>query len=125
MPGGFTDSRTGIYIPGPVVHVDAARNRQVVRIESLRDPVQLPHKKMVLEYKTEGVPTEVEVDVNAHGFTPMCAGLDLALQTGIIRQVSDEDVEERHPEAWAKRSTHYVFMRDSSVIPMADLMDAY
>lgn len=125
--GGFTDATTSLHVPGPIVNIDATRNRQVVSISSLPDPIQIPHKKIVFESKDKDgkVRTEIEVDFDRLDEQPLHDGLFQALQTGIIRQVPDEDVEELYPNAWAARKSHLVFSRESSVQPMSELIEAH
>lgn len=127
LPGGFTDSTTGIIIPGPIVNIDETRNRQVSSISSLPDPVQIPHKKLVEDYKDKDrkVRESVEVAFDRNDEAPLHTALFLALQTGIIRRITDEEVEARYPEAWAKRRDSIVFSRENAEIPMLDLIAAF
>lgn len=121
-PGGFTDSTTGLHIPGPKVKVDDER-RQIIEITSLPDPIQLPTHKISYDMKDRKL--EVECEFNRVDEAPIHDGLQMALNTGIIRAIPDEVVKERYPKAWAKRQEKIVFSRDhEKVVPMLDLIEA-
>ncbi|MHB8590787.1 MAG: hypothetical protein ACYDBO_02230 [Vulcanimicrobiaceae bacterium] len=120
-PGGFTDSTTGLHIPGPKVKVDDER-RQVIEVTSLPDPLQVPTHKISYDMKDRKL--QIECAFNRVDETPIHDGLQMALNTGIIRLIPDEVVKERYPKAWAKRQEKIVFSRDhEKTVPMLDLIE--
>lgn len=126
FPGGFSDSVTGIHVPGPIVFVNNEAERMITGVASLPDPVQMPHVKLVLDFidKDRKDRKWIEAPFDRQDTAPLHEALALALGTGIIRELPDEEVERRYPDAWAKRSSHLVFdpnaNRDET--PMRDLI---
>src|SRR5579872_7466800 len=123
QPGGFTDASTGIHIPGPKVHIDPV-TRGVAAVAEMPDPVQIPHLKRTFDLKDNKLQVDAPFDrVDAEATTE---GLNMALQTGIIRRVSDEEVKELYPAAYAKRNKEIVFNPNGqNVVPMATLVDRF
>lgn len=123
-PGGFTDASTGMHIPGPKVNLDAVNKRQVVSVSDLPDPVQLPHKKEVLEFKDKDrkVRDKAIVPFDRRDEYPFHEGFQMALSTGVIAKIEDEDVEKYYPEAWKNRQSEIVYTNEISVVPMGDLI---
>lgn len=120
-PGGWSDSVTGLHIPGPKVTVDQER-RTIVAVSELPDPIQIPTHKLSYDLKDRNV--EVECAFNRADESPIHDGLQMALNTGIIRQVPDDVVKERYPQAWAKHQDKILFSRDrEKVTPMLDLIE--
>jgi hypothetical protein len=128
-PGGWTDSATRLHVPGPIVEVSNDTERRIVGIAELRPPVQLFHakKRVTFERKRPSaepekivtvVPFDEEDEFNVHG------GLWLAIQTGAIRHVSDEEMQRDWPEQWAARKENLVFDPEAiedQVVNMVDL----
>lgn len=125
LPGGFTDATTSIHIPGPKVALDEVNKRTVTKVTDLPDPVQIPHLKEVYEFKDKDrkirekslVPFDRDDEFQYH------QAFQMALSTGIIREVSDEDVQKFYPEAWAKKQDRIVYTQEISVTPMIDLIE--
>lgn len=124
QPGGFTDAVTGIHVPGPKVTLDDTTKRTVVEVSELPNPIQLPHLKEVYEFKDKDrkVREKVMAPFNRKDDYPFHEAFQMALSTGIIRKVDDEDVEDYYPEAWANRRERIVYTQEVSVTPMADLI---
>lgn len=115
QPGGFSDSLTGIHVPGAKAILDGSTKRTVVGLTEVPDPVQLPHSKIIVEVSEGGkVRSEVEVDFNANDEQPVHEAFQLALATGIMRMVPDEEVEEKYPRAWASRDPHIVWRSENA-----------
>lgn len=115
MPGGFSDSLTGLHIPGPKAIIDGPLRRETIALTDLPDPIQIPHTKIVIDLNESGKSRkEIEVPFNEHDETPLHDAFQLALGTGIIRMVPDDVVEEKYPGAWAKRIEHYVWQTDKA-----------
>ena len=126
-PGGWTDRITGIKIPGPIVNIDQD-TRMIENIESMPDPVQLPHFKMIVNTKDKDrkIQERSEVPFDRADENPMHDGLNQALATGIIEHVEDEKVRELYPNAWAKRKAHYVYDDEKKTPrPMGDLISEF
>jgi hypothetical protein len=124
-PGGFSDSLTGIHIPGPRANVDDSNKREIINFIDIPEPVQLPHFKIVLEVSDGGkTRKEVEVDFNANDEQPVHEAFQLALSTGVIRLVADEIMEEKYPETWAMRKEKYVW-RDFNTKPQRPVTDLF
>lgn len=125
-PGGFTDAKTGIIIPGPRAVVDDSANRNIISLTDIPDPIQLPHKKLIMEVTESGKERkEVEKDFNSVDETPLHDAFQHALATGIIQIVSPETMQERYPEAWAKRQAKIVFRTENVLrpVPFADMLE--
>jgi hypothetical protein len=124
-PGGFSDSLTGIHIPGPKAILDGSTKRSVVRLTDLPEPVQLPHYKIVVEVSDSGkTRKEVESDFNANDEQPVHDAFQLGLATGVIRMVPDDEMEEKYPETWAERQERYVWRQHdvTKVVDMAAML---
>jgi len=122
-PGGFTDAVTGIHIPGPTVHIDPV-TRGVAAVAEMPAPVQIPHLKRTFDLKDNLL--QVEAPFNRVDAEATTEGLNMALQTGIIRRVSDEEVKELYPAAFAARNEKIVYRHDGqTVVPMASLVDQF
>jgi hypothetical protein len=127
QPGGFGDSLTGIFIPGPKAELDGSTKRTVVTLTDLPEPVQLPHMKLIVKTKESGKGTEeVEVPFNEADEQPVHEAFMLALATEIIRLVPDEEMEEHYPETWEAREEHLVWRHanTSKAEPMINLLHA-
>lgn len=113
-PGGFTDSETGIHIPGPKAIVEE-HTRKVLDICDIPEPVQIPHARLVVQPKdptnsrSERVETEIGFTEKDFYEQSIADGLQMALSTGIIRHVPDAEVEKYFPETYAKRQEHFVY----------------
>lgn len=115
LPGHFTDSLTGIVIPGPKAVVDDSQRRNVLSLTELPEPVQLPHFKLTVEVSDSGkTRKEIESDFNATDEQPVHEAFQYALATGIIRLVPDEEVEEKYPETWANRDPRIVWQSENT-----------
>jgi hypothetical protein len=127
QPGGFTDTTTGIHVPGPKVKLDEVNKRQVVGISDLPDPIQMPHKKEVYDYKDKDrkVREKAVVPFDRKDEYPFHEAFQMALSTGILRKVEDEDVEKFYPAAWEARQTNIVYTNEIAITPMADLIDQH
>lgn len=128
FPGGFTDAVTGIHVPGPVVNLDKETKRQVVSISSMPDPVQVPHFKRIIDFKDKDrkVREEVEVTFDRQDEQPLHEGLVLALNTGNIRYVSEEEMADRYPQAWEEREERKVFDKAGKPArPMLELIEEF
>lgn len=126
-PGGWTDRITGIHIPGSRVRIDP-NTRMIEAVESIPDPVQIPHYKMIVNVKDKDrkVQERTEVPFDRPDEYPLHDGLNMALSTGIIQHIEDEDVEDLYPNAWAARREHYVYDDEKKVMrPMGDMMDDF
>lgn len=117
--GGFTCATTGITIPGGKAVLDG-NNRSIVKVVDLPDPVQIPTHRIVRERKVLGDPRSEMVE-NEIGFTEYDShqqgiheALQLALSTGVIREVDDETLERHYPEALAKRQNKIVWREIST-----------
>lgn len=121
--GGFTDSLTGIHIPGPKAEIDEGKKREIIRFIDIPEPIQLPHFKVIVEISEGGKSRkEVEVDFNANDEQPVHEAFQLALSTNVIRLVPDDIMEEKYPETWAMRKEKYVW-RDFSTKPQRPVQD--
>ncbi len=123
-PGGWTDRTTGIHVPGPVVNVDKD-TRMYESVEAMPNPVQLPHYKIVVDMKDKDrkIQERKEVPFDRADEVPLHDGLNMALSTGIISHISDEEMQETYPEAWAARKTHYIYDDETKIQrPMGDMI---
>ncbi len=110
LPGGFSDVVTQITIPGPKVEFENEFTREIKAFKEVPEPIQIPHYKVHLEKnENSGNWENKEYDFNATGQKQIHEGLMYALQTGVIRYVSDDEMEEKYPETWAKRSPKLVW----------------
>jgi hypothetical protein len=120
--GGWTDSLTGIHVPGPKVQIDPVTH-DVIKITELPDPIQIPHLKRTWDLKDNSLKVDDRFDrQDAEALTD---GLQLALSVGIIRHVPLHEVEKFYPKAYANRRTTsdpIVFSREKHIVPMADLV---
>lgn len=126
--GGFTDASTGIHIPGPRVILND--DRQVVRIASMPDPVQLPAFKMVDRIDRDGklYREKVAFDYNdPTGRNPsLIDALSLALSVGLIRVVPESEMRERYPHVLANADSESLFERgESKPVDMSVLIGQY
>lgn len=124
-PGGFGDSLTGIHIDGPRAIIDTSTKRHIIGLTDLPEPIQLPHFKLVIELSESGKEQkEIEKAFNAADENPIHEAFALALATGIIRLVTDEEMEAHYPETWEARNPKYVWRADNlrPTIPMIDML---
>jgi hypothetical protein len=109
QPGGFTDAGTSIHVPGPKVRVDPD-TRVTLEVIELPTPIQLPHFKIAKIFdreKREIIDREVPFTRRDEDFVQ--AGLQAALDAGVIERVAESHVEHVYPDAWAARKEHIVF----------------
>ena len=126
-PGGWTDRTTGIHVPGPIVDVDKD-TRMIEGVHTMPNPVQIPHYKMVVDFKDKDrkIQERKEVPFDRPDEIPLHDALNMALSTGIIVRVSDEEMETTYPEAWAERKAHYLYDEEKKTQrPMADMIADY
>lgn len=126
QPGGITDALTGIHIPGPKAVLDNnTYSRQVVKLVEIPEPVQLPHKKVVIEVnETSKQPKEVLRDFNNNDEQCVCELFMASLMCGQIRYVTPEEMEEKFPETWANREENLIW-RDKSLDPDRSFQDMF
>lgn len=127
QPGGFGCSLTGIHIPGPRAILDGTTKRVITALTDVPEPVQIPHKKLVIEISESGkIRKEVEKDFNEADEQPVHEALQLALATEIIRMVSQEEMQEIYPETWEARDEHLVWRHEntSKKVPLLELLQS-
>lgn len=123
QPGGWADANTGIHIPGPIVKIDKI-TREVVGIDSMPNPVQMPTHK--ISFLTENKNERGEVPFDRVDAEATCEGFNLALQTGNIELISNETVKELFPKAWANRQDKIVHSKSSAdTKPLGELLDDF
>lgn len=127
-PGGWTDRTTGIHFPGPTVNLVQDGSRMIDSVNSVPDPVQLPHVKVIVDFKDKDrkVQERKEVPFDRQDETPLHDGISQALGTGIIEHVSDEDIQRFYPNAWKNRQEKYVYDAEVKIArPMTELISEY
>lgn len=116
-PGGYTDVATGIHIPGPKVQFKNEHSREIVAFKEIPEPYQIPHLHAVMEKdEKSNLVKEVFRDFNAMDNYRIHEGLLNALQTGVIRFVSEQEMKEKYPATWAKKEDKIIW-RDASNKP--------
>jgi len=122
QPGHYTSPVTGIRIPGPIVTIDSMTN-QVNGVGEMPDPVQIPTHKVSFDLKEKDQEVECAFDrIDAEG---TCDDLNLALQTGVIRRVPDEKMQELYPDVWARRKERIVWAPNKPTKPTAEFIDDF
>lgn len=111
-PGGWGDRVTGIFIPGPSIKMAPNNSGEMLGIYEMPDPIQLPHLKRAIDLNQKdsrkvGETTAVPFDRSDE--FPLHDALNLALSTGNIRHVPQDEMEDRWPEVWANRRSNIVF----------------
>ncbi len=127
QPGAFEDTLTKLKFEGYKCRVDPL-TRAILEVVELAVPKQLPHSKIVVTFERKngrGDPQrcETEVAFDEPEDTDLTGGLFLAIQTGVLKQVPDSEMQRRWPDLWEARSERLVFRRDETpAVPMRDLI---
>lgn len=127
--GGITDAHTHLHIPGPRVSRDPDSG-VILEVTELPSPIQIPSHYISREREVHGetrspfIEREYrfnERDTNGQRPAEL---FSQALATGLIRRVSDEDMEKFYPDAFANRKAKIVWRPENleKAVPMADLI---
>lgn len=125
FPGGFTDAVTGIHIPGPIVEVDELR--RPTKIVSMPAPVQIAHRRTIQRIDDHGklITEEVAMDYSTDEHPSVLDGLHLALGCGVIREVSEDELKRRYPDAFADKREDRVYDPTPKAVSMTELLDQF
>jgi|GEM_PF-4878758 len=124
--GGWTDAQTGIHVPGPIVETDPC-TRKPVRIAYMPPPVQIPHRRTIQRIDDRGklITEEVAMDYSTGEHPSVLDGLHLALQCGQIREVAEDELRRRYPDAFAQKRDDSLHDPTPKAVSMAELLDQF
>lgn len=117
-----------MIIPGCTAVVDE-RLRVITELRLPDAPVQVPTHKMTIKL---GKSREDEIEWHEVPFTDYCPqgigeGLQMAADTGVIVEISDEEMAELWPAVWATRKERILFdprqLKTGTAEPMLDLIE--
>lgn len=125
FPGHFTCPITGIIFRGPKVRMGGSTGLEILAVDSMPDPVQIPHFKHIIEVDSRGVRHERDVDFDRSGDDAIHEAIQLAIVTGQIKHVPEDVMMKHFPAAYEKRQEKIVYSRVRRDVSMEDLTAAF